>query len=106
MERLSNKLLEKIDLTVIDFCNENEVEVKYSPKSLGERFGFYGRFQYLIMDCEIYLTMHKDTYKSFEYYLGMEYEKDCINVKIENDSKVIVFYEDCERLLKILDGGE
>ena len=48
--------------------------------------------------------MAKDAYKSFRYYLGMEYEDDYILQQLQDENDVIIVYDyDCKRLSHIIE---
>jgi hypothetical protein len=100
-------MLERIESGIADYCEDNDLELKWSPKNLSERYSnFYGKFQYLVMDDDIYVSMNRETFKTFEYYLGMEYDRDCISLKIEDAYNITVIYENSTRLQRILDIDE
>ena len=50
------------------------------------------------------VSMTKDAYKSFRYYLGMEYEDDYILEQLQYETEVIIVYDyDCKRLSHIIE---
>lgn len=71
-------------------------------KAIREQFNTSIMFEYepdeyvFIMSCE--------TFKQFEYYLGMEYERNDIDIKCEINGNVLVQYNiDNERVAKLID---
>lgn len=67
---------------------------------LKKEYNFYGNFEY---NKNIFI-MHKHDFSNFEYYLGMEYEADFINIKIDYLDKIIVEYDEfCDRAKKIVE---
>ena len=63
------------------------------------------KFDYFEDDNGNYVvSMTKDAYKSFRYYLGMEYEDDYIVQQLQDENDVIIVYDyDCERLSNIIE---
>lgn len=66
-----------------------------------EHFNKSVNFEY----CPITATflMSEDAFNSFEYYLGMEYEKDEIETKINLGENILVIYSrDCDKVRDLL----
>jgi len=73
---------------------------------LKNNFNTYINFEYG-EDANYILKMSNSSYKSFEYYLGMEYEKDYILTIIKDSNDTIVEYDTgCDRLRKIFEALE
>lgn len=67
-----------------------------------DRFNTYVNFEYA--PDENMFIMSAEAFKQFEYYLGMEYEKDDIELKCEIDDNVAVCYNvDNERVSELID---
>lgn len=48
--------------------------------------------------------MSEDSFKSFDYYMGMEYEREEIELKVQLGDNVLVIYSNCcERAKEIID---
>lgn len=98
---LADKLSYAIEEALAHYTGDLELES--SPDNLSKRFNFYSRFEYAVDEEEIYVKMRKDTFREFEYYLGMEYNRDNIVFKIEFDNEVHVVYDGSERLFSVLE---
>ena len=63
------------------------------------------KFNYFEDDMGNYVvSMAKDAYKSFRYYLGMEYEDGYILQQLQDENDVIIVYDyDCKRLSHIIE---
>ena len=71
-----------------------------------KNFNTYINFEYT-EDANCILKMSNSDYKSFNYYLGMEYEKDYILTVISDSNYTIVEYDtDCDRLRDIFESLE
>lgn len=86
----------------------SDVELIYTTNE--QRRMFRDRFNtssspraYAITDDEIIFEMRKDNFGSFEYYAGMEYERDEIVLKMESEGDVLVVYNrSCSRAEDII----
>ncbi len=47
---------------------------------------------YAVTEDEIIFEMIKDSFGSFEYYAGMEYEREYIELKVETHTDILVVY--------------
>ena len=74
-------------------------------KYLKDNYNSFVKFEYFEDDNGNYVvSMTKDDYKSFRYYLGMEYEDDYILEKLQYENNIIIVYDyDCERLNNIIE---
>lgn len=64
----------------------------------------YFSFSYAISDTYVIFYMYKPFFGQFEYFCGMEYEKDFIKFRIETEQDIYVFYSnDSVRALKIIE---
>lgn len=72
---------------------------------LKDNYNSFIKFNYFEDDMGNYIvSMTKDDYKSFRYYLGMEYEDDYILEQLQYENDVIIVYNyDCERLSNIIE---
>lgn len=79
---------------------------KKQKQYIRDRFNTYINFEYT-EDANYILKMSNSDYKSFNYYLGMEYEKDYILTVIQDSNYTIVEYDtDCDRLRDIFESLE
>ena len=78
---------------------------RQQEKYLKDRYNSFVKFEYFEDDMGNYVvSMTKDAYKSFRYYLGMEYEDDYILEQLQYENDVIIVYNyDCERLSNIIE---
>ena len=78
---------------------------RQQEKYLKDRYNSFVKFEYFEDDMGNYVvSMTKDAYKSFRYYLGMEYEDDYILEQLQYETEVIIVYDyDCERLSNIIE---
>ena len=78
---------------------------RQQEKYLKARYNSFVKFEYFEDDMGNYVvSMTKDAYKSFRYYLGMEYEDDYILEQLQYETEVIIVYDyDCERLSNIIE---
>ena len=74
-------------------------------KYLKNRYNSFINFDYFEDDMGNYVvSMTKGIYKSFRYYLGMEYEDGYILQQLQDENNVIIVYDyDCERLSHIIE---
>ena len=74
-------------------------------KYLKDNYNSFIKFDYFEDDFGNYIvSMTKDAYKSFRYYLGMEYEDDYILHQLQDENDVIIVYDyECERLSNIIE---
>ena len=74
-------------------------------KYLKNRYNSFINFDYFEDDMGNYVvSMTKGTYKSFRYYLGMEYEDGYILQQLQDENDVIIVYDyDCKRLSHIIE---
>jgi len=64
---------------------------------------YFGRMEFADTDSYIMFLMPKSSFGKFEYYCGMEYEKDEIEFKLETtDSVLVVYGSGCERACEIV----
>ena len=72
---------------------------------LKDNYNSLVKFVYFEDDMGNYVvSMTKGAYKSFRYYLGMEYEDDYILQQLQDENDVIIVYDyDCERLSNIIE---
>ena len=72
---------------------------------LKDHYNSFIKFDYFEDDMGNYVvSMTKGAYKSFRYYLGMEYEDDYILQQLQDENEVIIVYDyDCERLSHIIE---
>jgi len=64
---------------------------------------YFGRMEIADTDSYIMFFMRKEDFSKFEYYCGMEYEKDEIEYKFESSDGVLVVYgSGCERACEIV----
>ena len=72
---------------------------------LKDNYNSFIKFNYFEDNMGNYIvSMTKDDYKSFRYYLGMEYEDDYILQQLQDENDVIIVYDyDCERLSNIIE---
>ena len=78
---------------------------RQQEKYLKDRYNSFVKFEYFEDDMGNYVvSMTKDDYKSFRYYLGMEYEDDYILQQLQDENEVIIVYDyDCEKLSHIIE---
>ena len=72
---------------------------------LKDHYNSFMKFDYFEDDMGNYVvSMTKGAYKSFRYYLGMEYEDGYILEQLQYENDVIIVYDyDCERLSNIIE---
>lgn len=76
---------------------------KTQRKFLKDRFNTYINFEYT-EDGGYILKMSESAFGNFEYYLGMEYDKEYILTLIKSEGEVIVEYDtDSKRLSNIFE---
>ena len=77
---------------------------RQQEKYLKDRYNSFVKFEYFEDDMGNYVvSMTNEAYKSFKYYLGMEYEYDCILEQLYYENDVIIVYDyDCKRLSNII----
>ena len=82
-----------------------DVEKAIENKEVKTLSTSFVKFDYFEDDFGNYVvSMTKDAYKSFRYYLGMEYEDDYILQQLQDENDVIIVYDyDCERLSHIIE---
>lgn len=78
-------------LEVVESDSMKELN-KSQRKFLRDRFNTYINFEYT-EDANYILKMSEEAFKSFEYYLGMEYEKEYILTLIKANGYVVVEYD-------------
>ena len=78
---------------------------RQQEKYLKDRYNSFVKFEYFEDDMGNYVvSMTQTAYKSFRYYLGMEYEDDYILQQLQDENDVIIVYDyDCERLSNIIE---
>ena len=71
---------------------------------LKDHYNSFMKFDYFEDDMGNYIvSMTKEDYKSFRYYLGMEYEDGYILQQLQDENDVIIVYDyACERLSNII----
>ena len=91
MNNIQNEMLEQIevinDILKSDFKEINERQ----QEKIKKNFNCYISFNYLEDGGYIFL-MSEDSFKDFEYYIGMEYEKEYIESKVVANEIVMVIY--------------
>ena len=72
---------------------------------LMNNYNSFVKFEYFEDNMGNYIvSMTKGAYKSFRYYLGMEYEDGYILQQLQDENDVIIVYDcDCERLSNIIE---
>ena len=82
-----------------------DVEKAIENKEVKTLSTSFVKFDYFEDDMSNYIvSMTKDAYKSFRYYLGMEYEDDYILQQLQDENDVIIVYDyACERLSNIIE---
>jgi hypothetical protein len=80
------------DLLEVVESDEMKQLNKAQRKFLKDRFNTYINFEYA-EDGGYILKMSESAFGNFEYYLGMEYDKEYILTLIKSDGEVIVEYE-------------
>ena len=82
-----------------------DVEKAIENKEIKTLNTSFVKFDYFEDDMGNYIvSMTKDAYKSFRYYLGMEYEDGYILQQLQDENDVIIVYDyDCERLSHIIE---
>ena len=83
---------------------EFEVLTKEQLSKLGNNNNtYFGRMEIADTDSYIMFLIPKRSFDKFEYYCGMEYEKDEIEYKLETQDSVLVVYgSGCERASEIV----
>ena len=78
---------------------------RQQEKYLKDNYNSFVNFDYFEDDMGNYVvSMTKEAYKSFKYYLGMEYEDYYILQQLQYENDVIIVYDyDCERLSNIIE---
>ena len=78
---------------------------RQQEKYLKDHYNSFVKFVYFEDDMGNYIvSMTKEAYKSFRYYLGMEYEDDYILQQLQDENDVIIVYDyACERLSNIIE---
>ena len=82
-----------------------DVEKAIENKEVKTLSTSFVKFEYFEDDMGNYVvSMTKEAYKSFRYYLGMEYEDDYILQQLQDENDVIIVYDyDCKRLSHIIE---
>ena len=76
---------------------------RQQEKYLKDNYNSFVNFDYFNNGNYI-VSMTKDAYKLFRYFLGMEYEDDYILQQLQDENDVIIVYDyDCERLSHIIE---
>ena len=98
MMNLLNEMKELIESIEIAEENKEIRKLNDSQKDMIQNnFNTYINFNYFEDDGYTFI-MSPESFKRFEYYLGMEYDKEYIQSKIEINGQIIVTYEyDSER---------
>jgi hypothetical protein len=88
-------------LETIDFKELSQDQ----KKMLRDKYNFFTTgFQYGVDDWgNVKFICSNDTFRNMEYYLGLEYERDEIEYKLEFNNKIIVSYEGSERVENFLE---
>ena len=78
---------------------------RQQEKYLKDHYNSLVKFDYFEDDMGNYvLSMTKNYYYLFRYYLGMEYEDDYILQQLQDENEVIIVYDyDCKRLSHIIE---
>jgi len=100
-----NKALESIN-EIYSVIEETTFEVltKEQLSKLNEANNtYFSHMEIADTDSYIMFFMRKEDFSKFEYYCGMEYEKDEIEYKFESSDGVLVVYNSsCERACKLV----
>lgn len=107
---LNDDMLESIQEIQEVLENDEFKELTDKQKEvLKDNFNTFIKFEYCDDGSYIFL-MSENNFKNFEYYLGMEYEKDYIDTKININGNVLVIYDyDSDRtkeLFELLEKNE
>lgn len=96
------EMMDEISTAVQDFVQSLPRIEKYRKIS-GYNFPRDLRYGYDMNEDQIIFIMSKNSFKTFEYYQGFEYERSHIAWKLELDGDVIVAYsEDSARAMKLI----
>ena len=107
---LKNNILESLQ-EVQEILENNEFEelINEQKKALQDNFNRVINFEYCEDGGYIFL-MPENTFKDFEYYIGMEYETEFIDTKFSLNGNILVIYDyDCSRakdLFELLEENE
>ena len=96
---LKNNMLESLQEVqeILEGCNfkkltDNQKEVLNGNYNTSINFEYCG---YEDSEADGYiLLMSESNFKKFEYFLGMEYEKDNIEIKVVLNGNVLIIYSD------------
>lgn len=91
-----NKIKEEMEsLEELEFKSLNDKQKQYIRKN----FNTYINFEYVKDDySSIIFICTEGTFRNMEYFLGFEYENECIEYKLSMDNKVIVSYFESDRV--------
>jgi len=90
-------------LSEIEEANFEELTRDQLSKMNSEYNTYFGRMEIADTDSYIMFFMRKEDFSKFEYYCGMEYEKDEIEFKFESSDGVLVVYgSGCERACELV----
>jgi len=90
-------------LSEVEEANFEELTRDQLSKMNREYNTYFGRMEIADTDSYIMFLMPKNDFSKFEYYCGMEYEKDEIEFKFESSDGVLVVYgSGCERASEIV----
>jgi len=90
-------------LSVVEEANFEELTQEQLSKLNSAYNTYFGRMEIADTDSYIMFLIPKRSFDKFEYYCGMEYEKDEIEYKLETQDSVLVVYgSGCERASEIV----
>jgi len=90
-------------LSEVEEANFEELTRDQLSKMNEQYNTYFGRMEIADTDSYIMFFMRKEDFSKFEYYCGMEYEKDEIEFKFESSDGVLVVYgSGCERACEIV----
>ena len=102
---LKNEMLESLKdvQEILKDCSELKEITNEQKYAMKDKFNTWINFEYCEDGGYIFL-MSEENFKSFEYYLGMEYEKENIETKINSNGNILVIYSyDSERAGEIVE---
>jgi hypothetical protein len=97
-------------LDILENANVRFSDVELNYTNSEQRKMFRDRFNtsscpraYAITEDEFIFEMAHDSFGSFEYYAGMEYEREHLVLKIQSEGDLLVVYNrDCTRAENII----
>lgn len=99
---MKEEILEVLELLETESKEINDAQRSY----LKERYNTYVKFRYVEGHlCWIFETT-EEGFNRMERYLGLEYERDCQDLLIKSNGKVIVSYHGSDRVDVFMDQFE